>query len=225
MKTFSVIITAGGIGKRMNQPLPKQFIEVAGKPVLIHTLERFHQFDPDAELIITLPMEWKEHWDKLLKEHNCSISHTVIDGGEERYHSVKNAIRHCSGDYVAVHDGVRPLVSKETLRNCWDLVSITGAVVPVVPVKESLRKIGEHGSEAMVRSEYRLVQTPQCFSKEIILDAYSKAFHAAITDDASLVEEAGYEVALVHGNDENIKLTTPSDLLFAEVLLKHSGHL
>ena len=225
MKTFSVIITAGGIGKRMNQPLPKQFIEVAGKPVLIHTLERFHQFDPDAELIITLPMEWKEHWDKLLKEHNCSISHTVIDGGEERYHSVKNAIRHCSGDYVAVHDGVRPLVSKETLRNCWDLVSITGAVVPVVPVKESLRKIGEHGSEAMVRSECRLVQTPQCFSKEIILDAYSKAFHAAITDDASLVEEAGYEVALVHGNDENIKLTTPSDLLFAEVLLKHSGHL
>ena len=225
MKTFSVIITAGGIGKRMNQPLPKQFIEVAGKPVLIHTLERFHQFDPDAELIITLPMEWKEHWDKLLKEHNCSISHTVIDGGEERYHSVKNAIRHCSGDYVAVHDGVRPLVSKETLRNCWDLVSITGAVVPVVPVKESLRKIGEHGSEAMVRSEYRLVQTPQCFSKEIILDAYSRAFHAAITDDASLVEEAGYEVALVHGNDENIKLTTPSDLLFAEVLLKHSGHL
>ena len=209
----------------MNQPLPKQFIEVAGKPVLIHTLERFHQFDPDAELFITLPIEWKEHWDELLKEHNCSISHTVIDGGEERYHSVKNAIRHCSGDYIAVHDGVRPLVSKETLRNCWDLVAITGAVVPVVPVKDSLRKIGEHGSQAMVRSEYRLVQTPQCFSKEIILDAYSKSFHAAITDDASLVEEAGYGVALVQGNDENIKLTTPSDLLFAEVLLKDTSHL
>jgi 2-C-methyl-D-erythritol 4-phosphate cytidylyltransferase len=222
MKTFSVIITAGGIGKRMNQTLPKQFIEVAGKPVLMHTLERFHQFDPDAELVITLPLEWKEYWEGLIKEHNCTIPHTIIDGGEERYHSVKNAIRHCSGDYIAVHDGVRPLVSNDTLRNCWDVVVATGAVVPVVPVKESLRKIGEHGSVAMVRSEYRLVQTPQCFSKEVILDAYSREYHAAITDDASLVEEAGYHVALVHGNDENIKLTTPSDLLFAQVLLKDS---
>lgn len=220
MKTYSVIITAGGIGKRMGSDIPKQFLEINNKPVLMHTIERFHSFDPDAEIVLTLPLDWQSYWKELIEKFKFDIPHQIIEGGEERFHSVKNAIRYCSGDFIAIHDGVRPLVNFETLSRCWDLVKVTGAVIPVIPVKESLRKIDETGSVALVRSEYRLVQTPQCFSKEIIFDAYNQSYHSSFTDDASLVEMAGHNIALVDGNEENIKLTNPQDLKLAEIILQ-----
>lgn len=220
MGKFSVIITAGGIGKRMGGDLPKQFLLAAGKPVLVHTLELFHSFDPSAQLLITLPEDWKTYWQELLVEHQCTVPHQLIDGGTERYHSIKNALRFCSGDFIAVHDGVRPLVDRETLSRCFDAVQQHGQVIPVIAVKESLRQLFDDTSKAVPRSNYCLVQTPQVFRKEVLNLAYSIPYHAGITDDAGLVEEAGYLIHLVEGNEENIKITTPFDLQLADLLLK-----
>lgn len=220
MIEFSVIITAGGIGKRMGGPIPKQFLEVAGKPILMHTLEKFHTFDQEAQLILTLPSDWRSYWEELLIKHTCKIAHTIVDGGSERYHSIKNALELCTGKYVAVHDGVRPMVSKETLHACYEGIRKHDGVIPVVPVKESIRRISASNSRAEDRSQYRLVHTPQCFKKEVLLKAYSLPYHDRITDDASLVEEAGFEIHLVAGNEENIKITSAVDLKIAELFLR-----
>jgi 2-C-methyl-D-erythritol 4-phosphate cytidylyltransferase len=219
MNTFSVIITAGGIGKRMGGDLPKQFLLVAGKPILIHTLEKIHSFDPEAEIIITLPDEWRSYWNKLLINNSCTIQHTVIEGGLERYHSVKNAIQCCNGDFIAIHDGVRPLVSKETYERLKKTAIEQGTAIPVVPVKESIRKIEGANSQSQDRTKFKLVQTPQAFSKTLLQTAYESKYHPAITDDASLVQECGYSIYLVEGNEENIKITSPVDLIIAEALL------
>jgi 2-C-methyl-D-erythritol 4-phosphate cytidylyltransferase len=144
----------------------------------------------------------------------------VVEGGKERYHSIQNALNNCEGEYIAIHDGVRPLVDQKTLMNCWKGVLEFDAVIPVLDLKESLRKVEENQSMAVNRSEFRIVQTPQCFKKEILLVAYQKSFHEGITDDASLVEEAGYVIHLVEGNEQNIKITTPTDLRFADFLLR-----
>jgi 2-C-methyl-D-erythritol 4-phosphate cytidylyltransferase len=220
MNKFSVIITAGGIGKRMGGDLPKQFLELNNLPMLMHTIRVFHDFDSSAQLILTLPAEWQEYWATLCAKHQFNIPHQVVDGGKERYHSIQNALNYCQGDYVAIHDGVRPFVDQKTLMNCWNGVQEFGAVIPVLALKESLRKVGENESNSVNRSEFRIVQTPQCFKKDILLVAYQKSFHEGITDDASLVEEAGYVIHLVEGNEQNIKITTPTDLRFADFLLR-----
>ncbi len=220
MKKFSIIITAGGIGKRMGAELPKQFIEIDGKAILLHTLERIHGFFPDQQIILTLPAEWKDYWNNLLVKYACTIPHSLVDGGEERYHSIKNALSLCTGDFIFIHDGVRPLVNEATLQRCVAGVEEFGQVIPVISVKESLRKKENTHSIAVLRSDYLLVQTPQCFSQASIRRAYEIAFHTGITDDASLVEEAGFTIHLVDGNEENIKITTQNDLLIAELLLR-----
>lgn len=220
MSSFSIILTAGGIGKRMGGDIPKQFIALNGKPILMHTLALFHAFDPNAQIILTLPAEWKSFWSELLIKYSCSIPHKVIEGGEERYFSIKNALSFCTGEYIAVHDGVRPLVSEETLKRCFDAVKIYGQVIPVMPVNESLRQLFDDTSRAVRRAEYCLVQTPQCFEKSVLQKAYTIPFHSGITDDASLVEEAGFPMHLIEGNEENIKITTPYDCKIAEYLLK-----
>jgi 2-C-methyl-D-erythritol 4-phosphate cytidylyltransferase len=220
MSDFSIIITAGGIGKRMGGDMPKQFIEIAGKPLLIHTLELFYSTHPSAQLILTLPPDWKQFWIDLLEKYSCSISHTVVNGGQERYHSIKNALSICTGKFVAVHDAVRPLVSKETVKRCFEAVEKYGQVIPVIQLKESLRQIFDDTSRSVVRSNFCLVQTPQCFKKEVITKAYNIPYHSGITDDASLVEEAGYIIHLVEGNEENIKITTQLDLIIAEQLFR-----
>jgi 2-C-methyl-D-erythritol 4-phosphate cytidylyltransferase len=220
MSDFSIIITAGGIGKRMGGNMPKQFIEIAGKPLLIHTLELFYSADPDAQFILTLPSDWKQFWIDLLEKHSCSISHTIVDGGNERYHSIKNALSICTGKFIAVHDGVRPLVSKETVKRCFESVEQYGQVIPVIPLKESLRQIFDDTSRSVNRSNFCLVQTPQCFKKEVLTKAYTIPYHNGITDDASLVEEAGYIIHLVEGNEENVKITTQLDLIIAEQLVR-----
>jgi 2-C-methyl-D-erythritol 4-phosphate cytidylyltransferase len=216
MKTFTVIITAGGIGSRMGATIPKQFLEISGKPLLFHTLERFHKFDPSAEILLTLPLDWQSFWDELIQQHKFSVPHHVVNGGEQRYDSVRNAVVVAQGHFIAIHDGVRPFVSKETLQRCWDSVQKSNAVIPVLQVKDSIRSLDAGKSTAVERSLYRLVQTPQCFSKELLVQAYQIPYDSSITDDASLVEKTGKEIQLVEGNEENIKITTPLDLLLAE---------
>jgi 2-C-methyl-D-erythritol 4-phosphate cytidylyltransferase len=224
MSQYSIIITAGGIGKRMGGKLPKQFILVQGKPILMHTLEVFHAYDSTAQLIITLPNEWVAYWEELVHERNCIIPHELVDGGTERYHSIKNALSICKGEFIAVHDGVRPLVNHQTIQNCFDAVREKGQVIPVVSVKESLRMLFDDTSKAVPRANYCLVQTPQVFKAEILKTAYEREFHAVITDDASLVEEAGYPITLVEGNEENIKITTQFDLKIAELSILKNGN-
>lgn len=217
---ISVIITAGGTGKRMGGDIPKQFMEVAGKPILFHTIQLFHDFDPSAQILVTLPESWLNYWEELINTYQFDVPHHVISGGEERFHSIKNALQYCDEHFVLVHDGVRPLVSQETLQRCVTALEDYDAVVPVIPVKESLRKVEDRKSEAVIRADYSIVQTPQCFEKSLLEDAYAQEYHAGITDDASLVEQNGGVIHSVAGNDENIKITTPMDLVLAEALLK-----
>jgi 2-C-methyl-D-erythritol 4-phosphate cytidylyltransferase len=219
METRSIIITAGGIGKRMGTDQPKQFLELLGRPVLIHTLERLYHFIPGCQLVLTLPEQYIEDWKELCTQYDCHIEHLIVAGGEERYHSIKNALAVCTGDIIAVHDGVRPLVSKATIERLFDAVVTHKAVIPVVEIKESLRRIEGTSSEAVRRAAYRIVQTPQVFHAPVIRNAYNIDFHESITDDASLVEESGEAIYLVDGNEENIKITTPSDLAVAMLFL------
>ena len=220
MVTHSIIITAGGIGKRMGSEIPKQFIEICGKPILLHTLELFYLFDSSMELFITLPEDWKSYWNEILEKNNCTIPHQVISGGEERYHSIQNALQYCSGKYISVHDGVRPLVSASTLKKCFEALENHPAVVPVLNVKESIRQLENGTSNAVNRNEFKLIHTPQCFHATILKEAYLQTFHEGITDDASLVEANGVSIHLVESNEENIKITTPNDLKIAELFIQ-----
>lgn len=215
----SIIITAGGLGKRMQSEIPKQFLLLGNKPLLIHTLERFHTFDPEAQILITLPIDWFSYWENLLAEYQIQIPHQLIDGGQERFHSIQNALLYCTGEQIAVHDGVRPLVSIETIERCFAALSIADAVVPVLPAKDSIRKGTFESSSAVNRSEYFLVHTPQCFDTNILKQAYAQPFTPVFTDDASVVEAIGIEPLLVMSNEENIKITSQLDLQLLNALL------
>lgn len=217
---ISVIITAGGIGKRFGAAIPKQFVEINGTPLIMHTIAAFVRFDPEAEIIVTLPEEWISYWNDLVAANQFRTSVKIVSGGEERYHSVKNALTHCSGEYIFIHDAVRPLVSEETLQRCREEVIVSGAVVPVIEMKESIRMISDQGSVAVKRIDYRIVQTPQCFRSALVRKAYDIPYYNGITDDAGLVEESGVRIALVDGNEENIKITTQNDLTIATLFLK-----
>jgi 2-C-methyl-D-erythritol 4-phosphate cytidylyltransferase len=218
----SVIITAGGIGKRMGNDLPKQFLEIQGKPILLHCLEKFHSFDPSLEIIITLPADWMSYWTELLKTFHCEIPHRVSTGGQERFHSIQMALSQCTGDFIMVHDGVRPLVSHETIQRCIEGLAHSESVIPVLAVKDSLRALTTTGSEMVDRNAYKLVHTPQCFKAELLKKAYQTSFQEGMTDDASVVGLIGPEPFLVKSNEENIKITTSSDLAIAAALLPFS---
>ena len=220
MSLYTVIITAGGKGKRMNSDLPKQFIEVNDKPILMYTLEKFYHFNPKFQLIVTIPKDWIFYWEELIASRDFRIPHRIVEGGSERYHSIKNTLDYCSGDYILVHDGVRPLVSFNTIENCIEALKDYKSVIPVIGLKESLRIQNNDTSKSVNRSLYNIVQTPQCFKKEILLEAYNLPFHEGITDDSSLVEEAGFEIKMVQGNEENIKITRKIDLQLAGLFLK-----
>ena len=220
MIPFSIIITAGGIGKRMGSSIPKQFIEVAGLPLLMHTINCFYSFNPHCQIIITLPEDWKEFWKELIEKHKFKVPHLIVDGGIERYDSIKNALSKCSESIIGVHDGVRPLVSHKTIERCLQLAQEKGTAIPTLTLKESLRKIEEDKTIAVERKNYLTVQTPQLFKKEILEKAYTIPYHTGITDDASLVEEAGFTIEITEGNEENIKVTTPFDLQIINLLIK-----
>lgn len=215
-----VIIVAGGKGLRMGGDIPKQFLPVGGKPVLMRTIEVFYSFDPSIHIILVLPVSQQAYWKELCETYRFTLSHEIADGGETRFHSVKNGLAQISGDgLVGVHDGVRPFVSPEVIATCYAEAAIHRVVIPVIDVVETVRHLTGERSETVPRNQYKLVQTPQVFEVCLLKTAYNQAYTDAFTDDASVVEATGQEVYLVPGNKENIKLTTPFDLKIAEVLL------
>ena len=220
MKKY-VIVVAGGKGLRMGGEIPKQFIPVKGKPVLMRTLETFYACDPNIELIVVLPVEQRSYWEHLCAEYGFTLSHRIAAGGETRFHSVKNGLALVEEDgVVGVHDGVRPFVSAEVIANCYAQAATLQAVVPVTDVVETVRHLlPEGGSETVSRNDYKLVQTPQVFTVELLKRAYAQDYKPFFTDDASVVEALGQPVHPVSGNRENIKLTTPFDLKVAESLI------
>lgn len=219
-----IIIVAGGKGLRMGGEIPKQFLPVAGKPVLMRTLERFHQYSAEMGIILVLPKDQQEYWKSLCKEYGFNVEHTIADGGATRFHSVQNGLALIPDDtegIVGVHDGVRPFVSIGTIARCYDTARESKAVIPVAPVVETLRFVGDNdGGRNVLRSDYRLVQTPQTFDIQLLKEANKQEYRDAFTDDASVVEGIGQRVVMVEGNRENIKITTPFDLTIAEVLAK-----
>lgn len=216
----SVIIVAGGKGLRMGSDLPKQFLPIGGKPVLMHTLEVFRRYDAMLQIVLVLPREQQDFWKQLCREHGFTIDHTVADGGETRFHSVKNGLQCVQAPgLVGVHDGVRPFVSVEVIRRCYDLAEQHKAVIPVIDVVETLRHLTAEGSETVSRNDFKLVQTPQVFDVDLLKQAYAQEFTPFFTDDASVVEAMGIPVYLAEGNRENIKITTPFDLKVGSALL------
>ena len=221
MKKF-VIIVAGGSGSRMGGEIPKQFLELCGKPVLMHTIQVFHDFDPESKIILVIPEDQKQFWKGLCLKHSFSLQHQVVAGGKIRFFSVLNGLSQIDGEgIVFIHDGVRPLVSRETLDRCLETAQKYGNAIPVLPVTESLRKQAGDQNISVDRSQYFSVQTPQTFRCEQILEAYNQDFDLAFTDDASVAEKAGFPIQMVEGNRENIKITIPIDLIVAEALLKN----
>ncbi len=213
------IIVAGGVGRRMNSEIPKQFITLHSKPVLMHTLQVFYNYDPNMEIRVVLPAEEKETWEQLCSEYSFSIKHTILTGGETRFHSVLNGLEGIdTPSIIAIHDGVRPLVSTKTINDCFVTAEENGTAIPVMPIAESIREVVGEDSVSRTREMYRVVQTPQIFQSEILLDAYNTEFQESFTDDASVVEHAGYKIYLADGNEENIKITSPLDIRIAEVL-------
>lgn len=216
-----VIIVAGGSGSRMGTEIPKQFLELCGKPVLMHTIQVFHDFDPESKIILVLPEDQQQFWKGLCLKHSFSLPHQVVLGGKTRFHSVLNGLSQITEKgIVFIHDGVRPLVSKKTLERCLETAQKNGNAIPVLPVNESLRKQEGNLNISVDRSQYFSVQTPQTFRSEQILEAFKQEFDPAFTDDASVAEKAGFPIYLVEGNRENIKITTPIDLNVAEAFLK-----
>ena len=217
----TAIIVAGGKGERMNAEIPKQFLEIHGKPILMHTLEVFRRYDASMELILVLPSVQIEFWKELCKKHAFDIPHQIVSGGQTRFQSVKNGLKATRSNLlIAVHDGVRPLVSIDTIERCFDEAEKSGAAIPVIDLVESIRQISENESSSVDRSAYKLVQTPQVFESELLKKAYEQEFTPLFTDDASVVEALGTKIQLVEGNRENIKITTEFDLRIAESLIK-----
>ncbi|MEX1191096.1 MAG: 2-C-methyl-D-erythritol 4-phosphate cytidylyltransferase [Brumimicrobium sp.] len=215
----TAIITAGGIGKRMNSKIPKQFLLLGGIPILMRSIQAFHTFDQSIEILVTLPKDWWSYWNELCEKHEFKIPVTLIEGGKERFHSVQKAVEVAKGEVIAVHDGVRPLVSIETIDRAFQRAEQKGSGVPVVRLKDSLRKGSFDENTAVRRDDYLLIQTPQCFKSEWIKKAYSQhEFSSEITDDATLIEKSGKPIFLTEGNEENIKITSPMDLRIATLL-------
>ena len=223
-----VIIVAGGKGLRMGSDIPKQFLPIGGRPVLMRTIERFHEYSTDLQIILVLPKAQQQYWRELCQQYNFPLPQSgedgrglylLADGGETRFHSVQHGLALIPDDaqgVVGVHDGVRPFPSVEVIAHCYEVARNHKAAIPVIPVVETLRHIAE-GTKP--RGNYRLVQTPQAFDVQLLKAANRQPYCDAFTDDASVVEAYGHPITLVEGNRENIKLTTPYDLKIAEVLV------
>jgi 2-C-methyl-D-erythritol 4-phosphate cytidylyltransferase len=216
------IIVAGGSGTRMQSPQPKQFLAIGGKPILMHTIRRFHEYDPRLQLVVVLPQDQIAIWQALCFTHVFEIRHEVVAGGASRFASVKNGLAAITAPdgVVAVHDGVRPFVPVAVIAEAFAVAADAGNAVVAVPLKESIRQLFKTRSKAMDRSRYRLIQTPQCFRLPVLRKAYLLPEEPTFTDDASVVERFGQKINLVDGSYENIKITTPEDLLWAETFLK-----
>ena len=218
----AAILVAGGRGTRMGKSISKQYLPIGGKPVLMHTLEAFHHADPEIHLILVLPEDDFGFWKNLCTEYEFSLVHRVVAGGETRFQSVRNGLQaiNFSDGLVAIHDGVRPFVKKEVILNSFVQAAETGSAIAVIPLKDSLREVTDEGmSFFRERHRFRLVQTPQTFQLQKIRKAFETPEREQFTDDATVYEYQGWQVSLIDGNPENIKLTTPEDLDYAEFLL------
>ncbi len=234
-----VIIVAGGKGLRMGSDIPKQFLPIGGKPVLMRTLERFRAYSSDLQIILVLPEAQQDYWRQLCEEYHFDVEYQLANGGQTRFHSVQNGLALVPDDaegVVGVHDGVRPFPSIEVIRNCYETAREKKAVIPVIPVVETVRQLVDlrtndqekscspvvrcqYTSRTVPRDDYRLVQTPQTFDIQLLKAANRQPYNDGFTDDASVVESYGFEITLVEGNRENIKITTPYDLKIAEILI------
>jgi 2-C-methyl-D-erythritol 4-phosphate cytidylyltransferase len=213
------LIVAGGTGSRMGTSIPKQFLELAGKPVLMRTIERFRSFDVSIKIITVLPEDQLEYWDELQKKYSFSIPNTLVKGGPARFFSVKNGLDKVEDNsLVAIHDGVRPLVSSDTIKRCFDAAQEFGNAVPVISPTGSVRMITEQGNIPVNRQYLRIIQTPQVFDSKLIKKAYLQDYSPDFTDDAMLLEKTGETIHLVEGNRENLKITNPGDMAVAEAL-------
>ena len=234
-----VIIVAGGKGLRMGGDVPKQFLPIGGKPVLMRTIERFREYSEDLQIILVLPNEQQGYWRELCQQYNFPLpvttplhyregqgggSYLIANGGETRFHSVQNGLAMIPDDaegVVGVHDGVRPFPSIDVIRRCYETARTAKAVIPVVPVVETVRHLAGTGSVTVPRGDYRLVQTPQTFDIQLLKAANRQPYNDGFTDDASVVEAFGFDITLVEGNRENIKITTPYDIIVAEAIIQY----
>ena len=223
MRTIAIIV-AGGSGTRFGAELPKQFLELGGKPILMRTIEAFGM--GAFEVIVTLPEGQMRLWQELCERYCFAVPHRVVAGGETRWHSVKNALDSIGDvsdvDIIAVHDGVRPLVTADLIGRTVEAARRDGAAIPVVMLNDSVRQVEKGESRALDRSTLRAVQTPQVFDARLLLDAYSQPYEPTFTDDASVVERMGHGVTLVEGDPQNLKITRPMDLALAEYLLNNA---
>jgi 2-C-methyl-D-erythritol 4-phosphate cytidylyltransferase len=213
------IIVAGGQGLRMGGDTPKQFLPLGDKTILMHTLCRFHEFDPHMKIVVVLPEEHISEWESQKRQYSFNIEHIVVAGGKERFYSVKAGLEQTEeSSMVAIHDGVRPFVSHDTIRRCFKEAERCGMAIPFVEPNDSVRIQREYDSVSVPRKTVRLIQTPQVFRSDLIKEAYKREYDAGFTDDASVAEAAGYKVNLVQGNRENIKITRPEDIIIARAI-------
>jgi 2-C-methyl-D-erythritol 4-phosphate cytidylyltransferase len=215
-----VVIVAGGSGKRMGADIPKQFLELEGRPVLMHTIERFKSFNTSIEIITVLPENQLRFWIDLQKKHSFTVPHTLVKGGSNRFFSVRNGLKFVNiPGLVAIHDGVRPFVSIDTIKRCFDTAEKLGNAIPTISPTESLRILNEQGSLPVNRMHVKQIQTPQVFNAALIKKAYLQEYSPEFSDDATVLEKTGEKINLIEGNRENIKITNPEDLIISKALL------
>ena len=214
------IVVAGGKGTRIKSLVPKQFIELSGLPILMHTLTAFRDYSSEIRIVLVLPQDDEERWKSLCAKHQFDVPLTIVHGGETRFQSVKNGLALVpDNSLVAIHDGVRPLVSSDIIGASFRLAAVHGTAVTAVRLKDSIRITDQDNTKAVDRSKFRLIQTPQTFKSELIKKAYQTKEEVSMTDDASVAEHAGHLISLFEGSYENIKVTTGDDLVVAEALL------
>lgn len=217
-----IIIVAGGSGKRIKGNIPKQFIEVNGKPLLVYTIEKFLSYNPEINMCIVVHKDYLQHLNDLLKKYFPSKNIATTIGGDTRFNSVKNGLELIeeSNSVVGIHDAARPMVSVDTIKRCFETAAQKGNAIPVVDVNESIRVIENNSNKAVNRTNYKVIQTPQCFNTTAIKKAFEQDYSILFTDDASVLEKTGEKIILVEGNTENIKITHDTDLILAQHLLK-----
>lgn len=217
----SVIIVAAGLGSRMKSNIPKQFIELNGLPILMHTMRRFNEFDPGISIVLVLSENEIETWNDLLKNHSFSISHTIVKGGTKRFHSVKNGLEVINENcIVAIHDGVRPFCSPVLIKRCFDEAEKKTNAIPALRIPETIREVNGENNFTVDRENFRIIQTPQCFDAMLLKKAYQNIDAENFTDDAGVFERNGNKINLIEGEKNNIKITLQDDLLIAAVLEK-----
>jgi 2-C-methyl-D-erythritol 4-phosphate cytidylyltransferase len=221
MNRYAVIV-AGGSGSRMGSDTPKQFLPIGNAPILMHTIKRFFTSNEQVNIVLVLPEEQMERWHQLCEKYSFSIPHLIVSGGKNRFQSVRNGLNSIGVNegLVAIHDGVRPFISKRIIEETYRIAEEKGNAVASVELKDSIRLVDTKGNKAVSRHDYRTIQTPQTFKISLIRDAFHKAQNDRYTDDASVAEAAGYNIELIEGSYENIKITTPEDLAMAEAILK-----